>query len=484
MRKSEHMLGEDFSATGKWWLPDNPDAKVFGTLTYSRTKIELVLSGEFERVPLAKLMTIGEKKFKDYPCIHGQSNDGEKFSLLATSCTLLGETTNFFVRFVIVGAHTTSADDVRIEQMSLYCSHLDTFLICKVLGYKDDKDSGRFTTASIEYHHPEKLGYRLTPINAQMDFEVEPLVTLGTMRHAIDARALISIRPDTPQNVAHFLKAAWRMCYMLTLFTDEKVSPTGFIIKLEGDKYVKSLLVAESSFASLPAENATPVFLFHLGHIKDNFQTALDRWFSASDMLLESIYLTMDAHRNEYHSIQGRFLMLAQAVEVASRALSSSEYMSKDDFEAVANVLSRAIPGSVEADHRTSLKQRIKFLYEYSFKKRILTLLGGLSADAVAVVCNDPKEFAMGIADTRNYFTHYTDELRKVTLQGDDLFWASEKLLLLLRIVLLKHLGIDEKLIVERLKDHHRLMQRIAIAKRHRERVAPPPAGLGQSSGE
>ncbi|MBN8626285.1 MAG: hypothetical protein J0M17_12430 [Planctomycetes bacterium] len=471
MRKSEFMLGESFSATGRWWLPENPDVKVYGTLNYSRTKIELVLSGEFETVPLEKLMIVGEKKFKDRPCIHGLANDREKFTLLQSSCSLSGQTTNYAVRFVIVGEQTTDAENIKIASMSLYCSHLDSFLVCNVLGFTNDGERESLKSVTIEYKHPEKLRYRINPINAAVDFQVEPLLSIQRMKHAIEARALIHLTPDTPQNVFYYLSAVWKICYLLTLLTDERVSPTGMIILLESDKYVKSFLCAESSFASPPDENSGPLFLFHFGHIAEQFQGAIDRWFSVPDTLLEAIQLTMDAHRNEYHSIQGRFLMLAQAVEVTSRTLSSSKYMSEEDFKEVTKTLAEAIPRSVSSDHRQSLAQRISFLYEYSFKKRIVTLLNELLPETVGIICMNTKEFAAGVADTRNYFTHYTDDLRKVTLKDSDLFWASEKLLLLLRIIFIKHLGIDEKLIVDQIKDHHRLMQRIVIARRHKECV-------------
>jgi hypothetical protein len=59
------------------------------------------------------------------------------------------------------------------------------------------------------------------------------------------------------------------------------------------------------------------------------------------------------------------------------------------------------------------------------------------------------------------------------------MFWASEKLLILMRIVLLKYLGIDEELIVKQLKEHHRLLQRILLSREHPESMKAKPKGTG-----
>lgn len=83
-----------------------------------------------------------------------------------------------------------------------------------------------------------------------------------------------------------------------------------------------------------------------------------------------------------------------------------------------------------------------------------------------------PKKFSLGIADTRNYYTHFTDELRPKALPPVPMYWASEKLSFLMRIVLFRYLGMAEEVIVERMSEHHRLSQRIFYSKEHPEVMA------------
>jgi hypothetical protein len=203
--------------------------------------------------------------------------------------------------------------------------------------------------------------------------------------------------------------------------------------------------------------------------VVDQFESMLKKWFSVSETLLDAIHLMMDAQRNQDHSTQGRFLLLAHAVEVVSRATTSSEYMQEEDYEKVINTLNAAIPKEVDSDHRASLKSKIKYGNEYAFHKRIKVLLESLSDKGRELVCKDPAKFSRGIADTRNYYTHFTDELRPKALPPVATYWASEKLSFLMRIVLFKYLGIDEAVIVKRMSEHHRLLQRIFYSKEHPE---------------
>jgi hypothetical protein len=51
------MLKDPFEETGQWWVPEKPDDKIYGTLRYSPTDIELVLSGTLDDVRAKDLVT-------------------------------------------------------------------------------------------------------------------------------------------------------------------------------------------------------------------------------------------------------------------------------------------------------------------------------------------------------------------------------------------------------------------------------------------
>lgn len=468
MHKTEFMLAEVFEVTGEWWLPDRPDDKVHGTLRYTHTDIELELSGSLETVPAEDLMGGGDK-FKDYPCIHGQSNDGWSFTLLKAAVKEYGATTKYSALFVIAGKHTPGADTLCLTSVLLYCNHLDTFMARGLFDRQDQGGGKDFKAVTIKYLQPDKLSWRIDEIAATLDLEAKVICRDTRTSAELHARSFVTITPDTPKDIDWFVKKVWRFCYLLTLVTDEKVSPNGLRVHVEGEKYPSWLLCRSTHKLADDSQSVTPVFLFHFAHLSKQFQNILPKWFSVNKMMLDAIHLTMDAHRNPEQSMHGRLLLLAHAVEVISRATTPSQYMPAADYKGVISALNGAIPANVHRDHRRSLESRIKYGNEFAFHKRIKLLIKSLTAPAQAIVCKDPGRFARGISDTRNYYTHFTDELRPKALTGAAEYWAAEKLLFLVRILLFKYLGIEEDLIVRRLSEHHRLSQRVFYSKKQPE---------------
>ena len=469
MRQMEFMLKDAFEVTGEWWVPEKPDDKVHGTLRYSPTDIELELSGSLDDVTVKDLVA-GSSKFKDHPCIHGLTNDHQKFTLLRAHASSLGSTTKYGAFHVIADRHVPALSELRFRQVSFFCQHLDIFIARGLFTMENDGEKEDFKSCTVKYHQPETLTWRIDEINATLDFQTGMKWSSNAYEqwHKLHAKSFVTITPDSPQDLDWFQRQIWRFCYFLTLVTDEVISPTGIEVFLEGDTYPGWHLYQAGKECGTD-ETATPVFLFHLAHLVGKFELMLNKWFSVSETMLDAIHLMMDAQRNHDHSTQGRFLLLAHAVEVVSRATTSSEYMKMEDYQKVIGTLNGSIPKEVDSDHRASLKSKIKYGNEYAFHKRIKVLLESLSDEGREIVCRDAAKFSRGIADTRNYYTHFTDELRPKALPPVATYWASEKLSFLMRMVLFKYLGIDEAVIVKRMSEHHRLLQRIFYSKEHPE---------------
>ncbi|MGI8978654.1 MAG: HEPN domain-containing protein [Pirellulaceae bacterium] len=430
MRKTEFMLKDPFEVTGQWWVPEKADDKIYGTLRYLPTDIELELSGTLDDVTARELVA-GSPEFKDHPCILGLTHDRQKFTLLRAHASSLGSTTKYGAFHVIADKHVPALSELKFRQVSFYCQHLDVFIARRLFTMENDGEKENFKSCTVKYHQPEKLKWRIDEIKATLDFQtgLNWISNAYEQWHKLHAKSFVTIKPDSPQDLDWFQRQIWRFCYFLTLVTDEVVSTTGIEVFLEDDKYPGWHLYQAAKERETD-EKATPVFLFHLPHLFDQFESMLKKWFSVSDTMLDAIHLMMDAQRNHDHSTQGRFLLLAHAVEVFSRATTSSNY---------------------------------------TFFERINGLLDSLSAKGREIVCKDPAKFARGIVDTRNYHTHYTDDLRPKALPPVATYWASEKLSFLMRIVLFKYLGIDEAVVVKQMSEHHRLLQRIFYSKEQPE---------------
>lgn len=71
-------------------------------------------------------------------------------------------------------------------------------------------------------------------------------------------------------------------------------------------------------------------------------------------------------------------------------------------------------------------------------------MLAELTPELLKLVCAEPKKFANLIADTRNYFSHYTAELKeKAVTDTQKLYWLAQRLSVWCTCLLLKELSFS-----------------------------------------
>ncbi len=136
-----------------------------------------------------------------------------------------------------------------------------------------------------------------------------------------------------------------------------------------------------------------------------------------------------------------RFLSLLQALEGLHRALFSGTYMDPEQYKVVKDALVDAIPNIVSADHRASLKTKIRYGNEISLRKRLNDLAGRLD-DAVRIQILGSKDVPQNWVDTRNYYTHWDEELRSKILTDEAMYEASVRLTNFLRALYLHQVGV------------------------------------------
>jgi ApeA N-terminal domain 1 len=469
MFRDSFRLPDTFTTTGKFWLQDAPDQKIPGTLEYSPSEITLTLHGALPVKPRdgANLESIRLSH------VHGTLKDGY-------SCTLLDvgysgseytfvevHTTIYWATFLVVGSHTSGLDDLRIHSLSLQCSHLATFLGADPFQGVMPQESDGF---SISYKDSPPQSYRIDSLSAFIEFTIRCRMSTRHMQASLTAEAVASFVPDTPQPLNWFIKAIWRFCDLMTLLTDSPVRPLAMQFRLDEDKRYDGWLLyhAGEPYEEKPISNAE--LLCGLHYFGESFAAVLDKWLGMDTTLQSCTYLFRDAHRDEGTTVDG-FLNATKSLEAFSRAMGQSQYMEPAQYEKIRNTLASSIPTDADSDFRASMKKRLQFGNEFSFRKRILLLVRSLSPEGAAVVCKDLQEFADGVKDTRNYLTHYSDDPDTKPLEPKDRFWACQKLLLLMRILLFKYIGVDEAAIVARLKNHPWLSQRIALWHQHKEKA-------------
>jgi hypothetical protein len=342
MLKSRYPLNESFEVTGKWWLPDNPDRRIAGTLNYSTTDITLTLHGALRERDFQEAFRV-RSDFERFTQVYGTTSDGIACTILNAivedyrfnSSTPEASSTIVSSIYLIVGTHTPNLVDLRLCSLSLRCLELDSFVNKHPLETIPPDNDGEWT---ITFNHQAPDIYRIEEIKAEIKVGHRAEVFGNQTRRELLALAVVDLKPDTPQTVDWFITTIWRFCDLLTLLSSEPVRPIEIGIRLGQDPLYDGWLLYKSATPYEETDRGAPQLLFALPNVQERFLGILEKWFSAPQPLVKSIHLFREAHREDGASAD-RFLRATKSLEAYSRATGRAEYMPLEDYQAVERAL-------------------------------------------------------------------------------------------------------------------------------------------------
>lgn len=385
----QYQLFEPFRSNGTWWLPTSPEHRVPGTLEYTGDQLLLTVHGDLDQELPADFGHI-DSFLRQPTHIHGTSEGRDKCTLLRTHLAVRRNAeATYGATYAIIGDHTGAYEDILLRSLRFSCTCLEEFLGMYVFGSTDENDEhDRFEKQTVVYVMPDDIALEVPSLDSELGIEFGLNTVRAQTAVSLTAHANLQVRPKGEQSFDWFFKNMWRLCSLLTLLTDETIRPKWLRLDLvEGANDVAFLYRSQ-----IKPEKPEGLLLFQYCHFLNRLDEIVDKWFSASDVIFSSINLYRDAHQSDDPSSRWQFLMLTQALEAFSRGTTSSLYMPEGDYEAVRKSLVTAIP-KIGDDHRSSLKNKIKYGNEYSMRKRITDLVASLQEATVKCFCNEPKNF-------------------------------------------------------------------------------------------
>jgi hypothetical protein len=122
-------------------------------------------------------------------------------------------------------------------------------------------------------------------------------------------------------------------------------------------------------------------------------------------------------------------------------------YLDNDQFQKVLEALETRLNEpdlAIPKDIRDVYKQRLRYMNEYSLRKRLNQILDMLG-DITTTIIPDTKGFTDSVVRTRNYLTHYSEEnADNVDVSGQNLYVLGQKLRSLLELCLLHEIGFSQ----------------------------------------
>ena len=197
--------------------------------------------------------------------------------------------------------------------------------------------------------------------------------------------------------------------------------------------------------------------LFTYADIEDRIDVILKNWFDKADLLKPVRDLYVSAIYHPKFILEPKLLALTQAIESYHRRFRDSTYMTQDEFDTdILPALEAAIPAGINNDFRQSIKNKMKYLNEYSLSKR-LKLIIKENAKILDLYMQNATSLVQPIIDYRNYFTHYDPKSHKAfKVNYGDVLYLCYFLKLLIELCFLREMGFNSDDIINQLKNDYR----------------------------
>lgn len=151
-----------------------------------------------------------------------------------------------------------------------------------------------------------------------------------------------------------------------------------------------------------------------------------------------------------------KLLYLARFLEVYHR----TRYPGTRDPEDVHNDRVARVKQAAGEKHKTWVNQIVFHSNDITFKQRVRAIVQGPAALAAPVLGATVDEFARVVGDSRNYWTHYSEDLERKALRDVALDDLDDRLLLVVRACVLEHMGVSRSYAQSALKRDWRWRRR------------------------
>ena len=457
---------EEREYRGYWWLPKSPDQKVGGIASFSPSDgVFLELFSSLNEDP----EYLGSDTVFRPDFIHGITTEGERVTLrncirgshsMSSSQGTKVTSSSYQAISLLSGAHFT--EQINFDRFRVQFPLLTKWSGVTGINYSGSVFEGGEVSAGdtfeITYEFPESITAELDDAELKLIFNADFNVgRVGGV--SIDEEVYFDIIPNSGQiSYDDSIDNSRILQDFITLATGKEVQTSMMIGRLEQDEQPGyndvEILFSTSGDLKLPDSLHPLKANFVLADIVDDFSEIMNNWFEHYEELEPVYNLYFGVQYNSEMYLQNQLLSLTQAIETYHRREIGGQYLSDDEFEEFYDNICDIIPNRFDDSFQDHLQQgTFKYANEYSLRKRLSQLV----SEQESILEELPMDIAASvneIVNTRNYLTHYDDDISP-RAGTSELHPLILRLRAILETVLLSNLGIAENQIVERLQQRY-----------------------------
>lgn len=454
---ASRSLDDSFDTFGEWHLPENPTESIAGNLTYASGKTELQLHGAFR--PLQGTIRVNDN-LQRYPLIYGTTREGEAMTLL--NALRSGISINFgsggfrqperiITSWLLIGGHIP--EGYVYPSMSFRIPGLQIWLSRPVIEQEFSKSQEHSLGWPWIYrvNNLPAETTRISSIEADLDWGIscssnaDPFTTIS-----VTVAGWVTIKPDTPKAIEWYLEQQSKLSTLLAFLAGTPMAPDCIEAAVGDTHHTISVMVALGN-AQYCAYNNLHEFFMLRGSIEVDLLDVLNNWFEKYPSVKMPSQLALSILASNQLWLHIEFLSLMQALEGFHRALYEGKYMPQAEYETVKKALGDAIPSGLSSAHKDALRSRIRYGNQISLRKRLDALVETLSDQIRINILGAKGEIPRKWIDTRNYYTHWDEELCTNVLDDQELYNANVRMRHLLRVLYLDLVGIPQTAILKSL---------------------------------
>ena len=455
---------ETYEYVGRWWLPEDEETKLAGTLTIARGGARLNVVGHFGHTVLGGTgdETVYSPHPADVPRILGETTNGKAITLETCSSTDFHlsfpgiATATYKPTFVLLDVWFTPGEEVTFDEIAIRTSDLDMWVgVSGIKGQmhtRPDPSTGQATLDAIDIHFKPP-----PPVTIPLDNGDEARVGFGfhqaawrpvTTEMGITQTASLYFRFGAPRTLKPMTRIVVQARNFLSLAVGHPLavlSVTGYKddFRVPGFEHRQPIQILWQipHNPEKPAEANFPGdMLFTLNEAKPSISEVMRAWFARQDIFkpVFNLYFAMLYHPSMYTDVQ--FLTFAQAIE-------TYDFRRRDPHELSGTAHRRRIKGILDGapeEWRDWLSMRLASSNYRTLDQRIRDVLGEcptVSARIVGATATEQNAFIRDFKNTRNYRTHYTPRLERRAAHGAELYLLIVQLRAIIEMSLLRELG-------------------------------------------
>jgi hypothetical protein len=452
------FMHEGIALNGVWWLPNTPQVKCWGTLTFSPEsgcRLEVIGS----------LGGNGNSFMSDqeFPVILGRStaHNGQPitaFDALQIGSTLTSgiSTATYFAHVLAIGIHIEN-ESREFTKSRIHLSNIEKWISSN----HSITDKFGYEISGIELARDKELDFSTRTLDSRIQSETHHIHRgNGITNREIAVRRFLSITPINPMPISWHIKIAGRISWLISLLMGNASVCDQLVLEGEvlqalpsGNEVREELYVYYQPVGAERVSGQAPVveFATHADRILDDLSRVFDRWFASDSTIEHLVNLLFAVDSRPALFLEFRFLGLVQGLESYHRRKNSEGIMPEVDFKEVYDAVLADFKNRFGTDHSLfeTLKSRLTYANEISLRRRIQMLLSNIGNEAAISIAEDLKEFSDRIVEIRNYLTHYPPRRHRLKDYSEDLFILILKLKALANLVLLLELGFSEQSAVD-----------------------------------